>query len=45
MAERKTALVIGATGTIGDGLLKAAINDPNVDAVRVFTRRPSPRIK
>ncbi len=42
--RHRTVAIFGATGTIGDGLLKAAINDPKVDTVRVFTRRPSPRI-
>ena len=40
-----TVAVFGATGTIGDGLLKAAIDDPNVGKIRVVTRRPSPRIE
>lgn len=43
--RHRTVAIFGATGTIGDGLLKAAINDPSVDTVRVFTRRPSPRIE
>ncbi len=37
--------IFGATGTIGDGLLKAALNDPDVNAIHVITRRPSPRIE
>ena len=37
--------VFGATGTIGDGLLKAAINDPDIEKIHVVTRRPSPRIE
>lgn len=37
--------VFGATGTIGDGLLKAAMNDPHVRKIHVITRRPSPRIE
>ena len=43
--RHQVVAIFGATGTIGDGLLKAAINDPSVDTVRVFTRRPSPRIE
>lgn len=35
--------VFGATGTIGDGLLKAAINDRVVETVYAVSRRPSPR--
>jgi len=37
--------IFGATGTIGDGLLKAALNDPDIDTIHVVTRRPSPRIE
>ncbi len=43
--RQNTVAIFGATGTIGGGLLKAAISDPNVDRVRVITRRPSPRIE
>lgn len=43
--KTRTVAVFGATGTIGDGLLKAAIDDPNVSKVHVVTRRPSPRIE
>ena len=41
----RTIAVFGATGTIGDGLLKAAIDDSNVQKIHVVTRRPSPRIE
>jgi hypothetical protein len=37
-------MVFGATGSAGDGLLKAAIEDQNVKKVYVVTRRTSPRI-
>ena len=40
----RVVMVFGATGSVGDGLLKAAINDPRVDKVHVVTRRTSPRI-
>ncbi len=43
--RHRTVAIFGATGTVGDGLLKAALNDPNVHKVRIFTRRPSPRIE
>ena len=39
-----TVAVFGATGTIGDGLLMAAMNDPDIDRIHVISRRPSPRI-
>ena len=38
-------MVFGATGSVGDGLLKAALEDPNVKKVYVVTRRTSPRIE
>jgi hypothetical protein len=41
----KIVMVFGATGSVGDGLLKAAIEDPEVEKVHVFTRRSSPRIE
>jgi uncharacterized protein YbjT (DUF2867 family) len=37
-------MVFGATGSVGDGLLKAALEDPEVRKVYVVTRRSSPRI-
>lgn len=40
----KVVAVLGATGSAGDGLLKAAIDDPAVERVHVLTRRSSPRI-
>ena len=43
--QDRTVAVFGATGTIGDGLLKAAISDPDVSKIHVVTRRPSPRIE
>lgn len=41
----RVVMVFGATGSAGDGLLKAAIEDPGVDKVYVITRRTSPRIE
>lgn len=38
-------MVFGATGSVGDGLLKAAMEDPQVDTIHVVTRRTSPRIE
>lgn len=40
----RVVLVSGATGSVGDGLLQAAIEDPSVVKVHVITRRSSPRI-
>jgi hypothetical protein len=41
----RVVMVFGATGSVGDGLLKAAIESPEVDKVYVVTRRSSPRIE
>lgn len=41
----RVVLVSGATGSVGDGLLKAAMEDPGVEKVHVITRRSSPRIE
>jgi hypothetical protein len=40
----RVVMVFGATGSVGDGLLKAAVQDPNVEKVYVITRRTTPRI-
>jgi nucleoside-diphosphate-sugar epimerase len=37
--------VFGASGTAGDGILKAALADPTVDTIHVVTRRATPRIE
>lgn len=44
-ARHATVMLFGATGTVGDGLLKAVLADPDVDKVYVVTRHPSPRIE
>ena len=41
----RVVMVFGATGSVGDGLLKAAIQDPSVEKVYAVTRRSSPRIE
>jgi hypothetical protein len=41
----KVVMVLGATGSVGDGLLKAAIDASEVEKVHVITRRTSPRIE
>ena len=43
--RHKTVAVFGATGTVGDGLLKAAVNDPEISKIHVVTRRSVPRIE
>lgn len=44
MHANNVVLVMGATGRVGDGLLKAALEAPEVERVHVITRRTSPRI-
>jgi len=41
----RVVMVFGATGSVGDGLLKAAIESPEVEQIHVITRRSSPRIE
>lgn len=41
----RVVMVFGATGSVGDGLLKAAMQDPSVEKVYVVSRRSSPRIE
>jgi hypothetical protein len=41
----RVVMVFGATGSVGDGLLKAAIQDQSVEKIYVVSRRSSPRIE
>ena len=41
----RVVLVSGATGSVGDGLLKAAMEDPQVEKVYALSRRSSERIE
>jgi uncharacterized protein YbjT (DUF2867 family) len=41
----KVVLVTGATGSVGDGLLKAAMADGEVEKIYALTRRISPRLE
>ena len=41
----QVVMVFGATGSVGDGLLKAAMEDEEVNEIHVVTRRSSPRIE
>ena len=43
-AEHRTVAIFGASGTAGDGILKAALADPDVGLIHVITRRTTPRI-
>ena len=44
-ASRQVIALFGASGTAGDGILKAALADPGVAKVHVITRRTTPRIE
>jgi hypothetical protein len=40
-----TVAIFGASGTAGDGILKAAMADQTIGTIHVITRRPTPRIE
>jgi len=40
----QTIAIFGASGTAGDGILKAALADPGIARIEVITRRATPRI-
>ena len=40
-----TIAIFGASGTAGDGVLKAALADPDIRKIHVITRRSTPRIE
>jgi hypothetical protein len=41
----KEVMIFGASGTVGDGILKALLSDGNVQKIQVITRRLTPRIE
>jgi len=41
----ETIAIFGASGTAGDGILKAALADPDITKIHVVTRRATPRIE
>lgn len=43
-AGHETIIIFGASGTAGDGILKAALADPGITKIHVITRRTTPRI-
>ncbi|MBT8078265.1 MAG: hypothetical protein KJO31_06790 [Gammaproteobacteria bacterium] len=45
VGAQSTVAIFGASGTAGDGILKAALADPIVSEVHVITRRTTPRIE
>ena len=44
-AGYQTVTIFGASGTAGDGILKAALADPHIEKIHVITRRVTPRIE
>ena len=44
VATHSTVAIFGASGTAGDGILKAALANPDIDRIHVITRRTTPRI-
>ena len=42
--RHQTVAIFGASGTAGDGILKAALANPDIDRIHVITRRTTPRI-
>jgi hypothetical protein len=42
--KQHTVAIFGASGTAGDGILKAALASPDVERIQVITRRTTPRI-
>lgn len=43
--QSATIAIFGASGTAGDGILKAAMADSDIGKIHVITRRPTPRIE
>ena len=44
-ASYETIAIFGASGTAGDGILKAALANPDINKIHVITRRATPRIE
>ena len=44
-AKYETVAIFGSSGTAGDGILKAALANPDIRKIHVFTRRATPRIE
>ena len=45
LASHDTIMIFGASGTAGDGILKAALADADIKKIHVITRRATPRIE
>ncbi len=44
-AANETVAIFGASGTAGDGILQAALADPDIKTIQVITRRATARIE
>ncbi len=44
-ADYSNVAIFGASGTAGDGILKAAMRNPDIETIHVVTRRATPRIE
>ncbi len=44
-ADPITIAILGASGTAGDGILKAALASPDIEKIHIITRRATPRIE
>lgn len=44
IARQQSIVIFGASGTAGDGILKAALANPDIGEIHVITRRTTPRI-
>jgi len=44
-ADHATVAIFGASGTAGDGILKAAMADSAIEKIHIITRRTTPRIE
>ena len=44
-ASYETVAIFGASGTAGDGILQAALENPDIRKIHVITRRATPRIE
>lgn len=45
LSPPKTIAILGASGTAGDGILEAALADPEVETIHVITRRTTARME
>jgi nucleoside-diphosphate-sugar epimerase len=41
----QTVAIFGASGTAGDGILEAVMENPDIETIRVITRRTTPRME